>query len=63
MNDASCGDLPTLVMVDLGDPTRAHGAVSETANHHTPTHPHLAAALLMIGIVVFLLVVSVVSVR
>ena len=45
------------------DPTRADGAVSETANRHAPTHPHLAAALLMIGIVVFLRVVSVVSVR
>lgn len=43
--------------------TSGHDAASETANHHAPTHPHLAAALLMIGIVVFLLVVSVVSVR
>ena len=43
-------------------PTRAHDAASETANPHAPTHPHLAAGLLMIGIVVFLLVVSVVSV-
>lgn len=45
------------------DPTRAHDAASGSAHHHAPTHPHLAAALLMIGIVVFLLVVSVVSVR
>lgn len=45
------------------DPARAHQAAREPANQHAPTHPHVAAALLMIGIVVFLLVVSVVSVR
>jgi hypothetical protein len=45
------------------DATRAHADTnSETANHQAPTHPHLAAALLMIGIVVFLLAVSVISV-
>jgi hypothetical protein len=42
---------------------RAHDAASGSANDHAPTHPQLAAALLMIGIVVFLLVVSVLSVR
>ena len=36
----------------VGDPTRPHA----------PTHPHLAASLLMIGIVVFLLAASVISV-
>lgn len=35
---------------------------SDTTRQDTPTHPPLAAALLMIGIVVFLVLVSVVAV-
>jgi hypothetical protein len=36
--------------------------VGDPARPQAPTHPHLAASLLMIGIVVFLLAVSVISV-
>jgi hypothetical protein len=36
--------------------------VGGPARPHAPTHPHLAASLLMIGIVVFLLAASVISV-
>ena len=46
-----------------GDATRSDAdPVGDRARPHAPTHPHLAASLLMIGIVVFLLAVSVISV-
>lgn len=37
-------------------------SVGDRARPDAPTHPHLAASLLMIGIVVFVLAVSVISV-